>query len=183
MRHDNNRLNPSDAGNVTICRLNGAKVLTNQLPMAEYFSVSVPELNEFASTFAYFKSQADAEYVLFIMIYDTAGNLTGKSTEFRFPDNAGNIIFTAPVSSKNRLPSFIINNNFSSNFSAVTFLVAIIDSGSRGIKSVAIDIGTTGTFTDITELKNTGTCTPGFNCLSDESINEFLSDTIGYAFI
>jgi mannose/cellobiose epimerase-like protein (N-acyl-D-glucosamine 2-epimerase family) len=40
-----NGLNPSDAGNVTICRLNGAKVLTNQLPMAEYFSVSVPELN------------------------------------------------------------------------------------------------------------------------------------------
>jgi hypothetical protein len=38
-------LNPSDAGEVTICRLNGATVFKSRLPTAQSFSVSVPGLN------------------------------------------------------------------------------------------------------------------------------------------
>jgi hypothetical protein len=38
-------LNPSDAGEVTICRLNGATVFNSRLPTAGSFSASVPQLN------------------------------------------------------------------------------------------------------------------------------------------
>lgn len=61
-------------------------------------------LNKAFHTFAYFSSATNKQYSLYVRVYDKQNRFIGRSPDFVFPDQAGNIIFKDPFRYDNARP-------------------------------------------------------------------------------
>jgi hypothetical protein len=65
-------------------------------------------VNDAFSSFAYFSSETNKQYTLYVKIYDNNGKFIGQSPDYDFTDNTGNIIFKNPFNVINAKPTITI---------------------------------------------------------------------------
>ena len=108
---------------------------------AVVYDTTVPDLKKYIplwhdvvngvfNSFAYFSSETNKTYCLYVMVYDTAGKFIGRSPDFIFPDQAGDIEFTKPFAFNNAKPTINISQNYHNLYIGDTlkFYVSSIDS-------------------------------------------------------
>ncbi len=114
------------------------------------------KMNQAFHSFAYFYyASENRTYMLTINIYDTLGHIIGTSPAFEFPNSAGNLNFTDPISYNNQKPSiYIYADTLKLRGDSITYTVEAygkFDSNSK----CEIDIGATGAYIQLTLTKIT----------------------------
>lgn len=125
-------------------------------------------VNSAFSSFAYFSSETNKNYTLYVKIYDVDDKFIGQSPDFSFPDNAGNIIFKNAFSVVNAKPNVKIIAPAKLIPSSKTNLqVAAVDSFGGSIVKCEVAINNNN-FTDVKTLA----ALAKMSATSGSSINE-----------
>lgn len=108
------------------------------------------EINDAFNSFAYFSSETNKTFTLYVKIYDNTGKFISQSPNFSFPDNAGNIIFKDPFSIINAKPilTVIAPTTVATNSKAKINVVAADSFGGKIVKC-EIDLGKTGVYVPV----------------------------------
>lgn len=109
------------------------------------------KVNSAFSSFAYFSSETNKNYTLYVKIYDIENKFIGQSPNFNFPDNAGNIVFKNAFRLTNAKPSIAIDAPATASPKAkLDVKIAAIDSFGQIIKcEVAVN---NKNFTDVKSI-------------------------------
>jgi len=125
-------------------------------------------VNSAFSSFAYFSSETNKNYTLYVKIYDVDGKFIGQSPDFSFPDNAGNIIYKNAFSVVNAKPNVkIIAPTKLAPSSKTNLQVAAIDSFGGSIVKCEVAINNNN-FADVKTLA----ALAKMSATSGSSINE-----------
>lgn len=110
-------------------------------------------VNDAFSSFAYFSSESNKSYTLYVKIYDNQGNFIGQSPDYEFTDNTGNIIFKNPFKAVNAKPTISISvpSNIVENTKA-TVTISAVDSFGGKISKCEVAVGNKN-FSDISSYK------------------------------
>lgn len=99
-------------------------------------------VNDAFSSFAYFSSETNKEYTLYVKVYDNNGKFIGQSPDYDFTDNTGNIIFKNPFKVINAKPTIKITvpGNAITN-TKVKVAITAIDSFGGQITKCEVAVG------------------------------------------
>lgn len=110
-------------------------------------------VNDAFSSFAYFSSETNKQYTLYVKIYDNNGKFIGQSPDYDFTDNTGNIIFKNPFNIINAKPTIAITvpEDVIEN-TKVKVSITAIDSFGGHITKCEVAVGDKG-YADITSYQ------------------------------
>jgi hypothetical protein len=116
----------------------------------------------YAGATAYFKYEADSEYSLIILGYDSSGNLIAHSERIYFSADDTEVVAFEDEQPAGMAPYFIISSDSVTSFSQDTIImqIALMGDSLTNIDKVLADIGLTGTYADISDADGKTICLP-----------------------
>lgn len=134
--------------------------------------------NKAFSSFAYFTSETNKNYTIYVKIYDNQNKFIGRSPDFNFPDNAGNIVYKDPFAITNAKPILMINGPDSAIMSTVASInIIATDSFGGSITKCEIAVNN-DSYTDISTFKTSLAKRVTFGSTINETVNLPVHDSI-----
>lgn len=133
-------LSPDDAKQISRIE---AVLYDNAVPdQQKHIDLWHDTLNKAFHSFAYFSSATNKTYTLFVKVYDTANHYVGRSPDFSFPDQAGNIVFANPFNWSNAKPiiDVVYPSTVATGTDSVKVTVTAIDSMGGQIVACKINL-------------------------------------------
>jgi hypothetical protein len=132
--------------------------------------------NKAFSSFAYFTSETNKSYTIYVKIYDNQNKFIGRSPDFKFPDNAGNIVYKDPFAITNAKPILIVEGPDSAIITTDAIVnITAVDSFGGSITKCEIAVGN-NSYSDIGTFKASLAKRSTFGNVFNETINLPVSD-------